>query len=102
HASKARLENVRRDVAELEEQTKDMRAQWQKEKEIIEQVRKAQPALETMRAEAEEAQRKGDLGRAAELRYGKVPELEKRIEEHRKQLAKVQERHSYLREEVTD
>ncbi len=102
HASKARLENVRRDVAELEEQAKGMRAQWLKEKEIIEQVRKSQPLLETLRAEAEDAQRKGDLGRAAELRYGKVPELEKKIEEHRKQLAKVQERHSYLREEVTD
>ena len=101
-ASKARLDNVRRELAELEEQAKGMRAQWQKEKEIIDQVRKAQPVLETLRADAEEAQRKGDLGRAAEIRYGKLPELEKRIEDYRKQLAKVQERTSYLREEVTD
>ncbi len=101
-ASKARLENVKRDVAELEEQAKGMRAQWQREREIIEQMRAAQPMHESLRVEADEAQRKGELGRAAEIRYGKLPELEKRIDELRKQLAKVQERTTYLREEVTD
>src|SRR6202035_3896575 len=60
------------------------------------------PQLENLRAEAEQAQRKGDLGKAAEISYGKIPELEKRIEERRRQLAKVQEKHSYLKEEVTD
>jgi ATP-dependent Clp protease ATP-binding subunit ClpB len=101
-ASKARLGAVKREIAELEEQAKGMRAQWLQEKEIIEQIRKAQPEMETLRAQAEEAQRKGDLGRVAEIRYGKLPELEKRIEELRRRLAKVQEKTSYLREEVTD
>ncbi|MGH7296496.1 MAG: ATP-dependent Clp protease ATP-binding subunit, partial [Polyangiaceae bacterium] len=101
-ASKARLEEVKRQVSELEESSHGMRAQWQAEKEIIEQIRKAQPEIETLRLEAEQAQRRGDLGRAAELTYGRIPELEKRIEDHRKALAKVQATTSYLREEVTD
>jgi ATP-dependent Clp protease ATP-binding subunit ClpB len=101
-ASKARLEDVKRQIAELEEATSAMRAQWQREKEIIDQIRKAQPEIERLRHEAEQAQRRGDLGRAAEITYGKIPELEKKIEEYRKTLAKVQEKTSYLREEVTD
>jgi ATP-dependent Clp protease ATP-binding subunit ClpB len=101
-ASKARLEDVKRQIAELEESTSGMRAQWQREREVIEQIRKVQPEIESLRHEAEEAQRSGDLGRAAEITYGKIPELEKRIEEARRTLAKVQEKTSYLREEVTD
>ncbi|WP_394824289.1 ATP-dependent chaperone ClpB [Pendulispora albinea] len=101
-ASKARLEAVGRELAELEEKSSAMRAQWLREKEIIEQIRKAQPELETLRAEQENAERVGDLGRAAQIKYGKIPELDKRIEELRRTLGKVQEKTSYLREEVTD
>ncbi|HEY4014032.1 MAG TPA: ATP-dependent chaperone ClpB [Polyangiaceae bacterium] len=101
-ASRARLDDVKRQVAELEEKSSGMRAQWQREKEIIEQIRKAQPEIERLRHEAEEAQRHGDLGKVAEINYGKIPDLEKKVEERRKALAKVQERTSYLREEVTD
>jgi len=101
-ASKARLEDVKRQIAELEEGSRAMRAQWQREREIIEQIRKSQPEIEKLRHEAEDAQRRGDLGRAAEISYGAIPELEKKIEELRKTLAKVQEKTSYLREEVTD
>jgi ATP-dependent Clp protease ATP-binding subunit ClpB len=101
-ASKTRLEDVKRLIAELEESASGMKAQWQREREVIEQIRKAQPEAERLRNEAEQAQRKGDLGRAAEIRYGAIPELEKKIEDLRKTLAKVQEKTSYLREEVTD
>jgi ATP-dependent Clp protease ATP-binding subunit ClpB len=101
-ASKARIELVKREIAELEEQAKGMRAQWLQEKEIIETIRRAQPEIERLRAEADEAQRKGDLGKAAEIRYGKLPEVEKGIDEARKRLGRVQEKTSYLREEVTD
>ncbi|MBF5066289.1 type VI secretion system ATPase TssH, partial [Salmonella enterica subsp. enterica serovar Istanbul] len=73
-----------------------------REKELIEQIRKLSPQLEELRAQAEQAQRQGDLGKAAEITYGKIPELEKKIEELRRQLAKVQEKTSYLKEEVTD
>jgi len=101
-ASKLRLEEVARQIAELEESSSAMKAQWQREKEIIEQIRKAQPEVEKLRNDAEQAQRRGDLGRAAEITYGKIPELERRIEDLRKTLAKVQSKTSYLREEVTD
>ena len=101
-ASKSRLADIRKDASDLEEQLDAMKAQWMREKEVIDQIRKATPHLEELRSEAELAQRKGDLGKAAEISYGKIPELEKKIEDLRRQLAKVQEKTSYLKEEVTD
>jgi ATP-dependent Clp protease ATP-binding subunit ClpB len=101
-ASKARLEDIKRDISELETEMGAMKAQWLREKEVITEIRNAAPEIENLRTEAEQAQRKGDLGRAAEIQYGKIPELEKKIEEKRRELAKVQEKESYLREEVTD
>jgi ATP-dependent Clp protease ATP-binding subunit ClpB len=101
-ASKARLEDIRRDIAELESEMGAMKAQWLREKEIIDDIRESQPALEDLRSQADEAQRRGELGKAAEIRYGKIPELEKSIEEKRRTLAKVQEKSAYLKEEVTD
>ncbi len=101
-AAKMRLDLVKREIAELEEQAGGMRAQWLREKEVIEQMRKSQSEMEELRAAAERAQRTGDLGKAAEIQYGKVPELEKKVEDLRRQLGKVQEKNSYLREEVTD
>ena len=100
-ASKARIEVVVKELSELDEKATGMKLQWMKEKEVISAIRDATPELEGLRAEADIAQRKGDLGRAAELRYGKVPEAEKHIEKLRADLAAVQATQSYLREEVT-
>ncbi len=101
-ASKARLGDLKREIADLEEQASAMRAQWLREKEVISELRKVQPEVERLRAEADEAQRRGDLGKAAELTYGRIPEIEKKTDELRKKLAQVQEKTAYLREEVTD
>jgi len=101
-ASRARVDEVKREIAELEESSLAMRAQWQREREVIEQIRAIQPEVEKLRLEAEQAQRRADLGRAAEISYGKIPELDRKLAELRKVLAKVQEKTSYLREEVTD
>ncbi len=101
-ASKARVVVLRREVAELEESAKGMRAQWLREKELIDQLRRAQASVEELHHDEELAQRRGDLGRAAEIKYGKRPELEKKLDELRKTLAKVQQGASYLKEEVTD
>jgi ATP-dependent Clp protease ATP-binding subunit ClpB len=101
-ASKTRLGVVQKEIAEIREQADAIRMQWSKEKEILDQIRDVQPKAEALRAQADELQRKGDLGKVAEIRYGKLPELEKKSEELRKHLAKVQEKASYLREEVTD
>ncbi len=78
-ASKARLEDVKRQLAELEESSSAMRAQWQREKEIIGQIRKAQPEIEKLRYEVEASQRSGDLGRAgipvAKMMQGETQKL---------------------------
>ena len=101
-ASRARVDQVLREIAEVEETMSAMRMQWLREKEIIDQIRARTPAIEELRQQAEVAQRRGDLGRAAEILYGKIPELDKGIDELRRSLGKVQSKHSYLREEVTD
>ena len=101
-ASKTRLHIIKTGISDLEEQLGAMKAQWLREKEVIDQIRKLTPQLEDLRAEAEQAQRAGDLGKAAEISYGKIPEQEKKIDELRRRLAKVQEKTSYLKEEVTD
>ncbi|HVR18296.1 MAG TPA: AAA family ATPase, partial [Polyangiaceae bacterium] len=101
-ASKARVDEIKRDLAELSSERDRMRAQWLREKEIIEQIRERQAEVEGLRVEEEQARRRGDLGRASEIHYGKLPEVEKAIEEVRAALARVQEKGSYLREEVTD
>ncbi len=101
-ASKARLSELAKEIAELGEQRSTMRAQWLREKEIIERIRETQGEHERLRTEEEQVRRQGNLGRAAEIHYGKLPELDKRIEAERAELTKVQEHGSYLREEVTD
>jgi ATP-dependent Clp protease ATP-binding subunit ClpB len=101
-ASKARLEELAREVGELASQRDVMRAKWLREKEIIQEIRETQAQLEELRTEEEQHRRRGDLGRASEIHYGKLPEAERKIEAQRGELAKVQENGSYLREEVTD
>ncbi len=101
-ASKARLAESRHEISDLEEQIGGMKSQWLREKEVIDDIREAQPMLENLRDEADRAQRSGDLGKAAEIRYGRIPEVERRIEERRRELARVQEKVSYLKEEVTE
>ena len=101
-ASKARLEEVSRLAADLGNQRDAMRAQWLREKELIGAIRSQQPRVEELRSKMEQALRSGDLGTAAEIQYGKIPEIEKQLASLRAELARVQEKASYLREEVTD
>lgn len=101
-ASKARLDDVRREIAELSSERDRMKAQWLREKELIHEIRDLQASIEQLRHEEDTAKRAGDLGKAAEIHYGKIPEAEKSLEAKRKDLAKVQEDQAYLKEEVTD
>ncbi|MEZ4260804.1 MAG: ATP-dependent chaperone ClpB [Polyangiaceae bacterium] len=101
-ASKARLEALKGEIANLEESMSGMKAQWLREKEVIDDIRKSTPELEALRVEAEQAKRRGDLGKAAEILHGRIPALERKIEEKRALLADVQTKTTYLREEVTD
>jgi ATP-dependent Clp protease ATP-binding subunit ClpB len=78
-ASKERREAIERELGELKEQSDTMKAQWQKEKDAIQGVSEIKERLEQARTEAERAEREADLQRAAELRYGEIPELEKKL-----------------------
>jgi ATP-dependent Clp protease ATP-binding subunit ClpB len=101
-ASRVRLDEVKREIAERQTERDAMRAQWLREKELIGDIRKMQPQIEELRVQEERAQRAGDLGKAAEIHYGTIPELQKKLEQVRGTLAQVQGKASYLKEEVTD
>jgi ATP-dependent Clp protease ATP-binding subunit ClpB len=81
-ASKERRAALEAELAELKERSETMRAQWQKEKEAIQGISELKERLEQARVEAERAEREANLQRAAELRYGEIPELEKQLAQH--------------------
>jgi ATP-dependent Clp protease ATP-binding subunit ClpB len=81
-ASKERREAIERELEELKQRSDEMKQQWQKEKDAIQGVSELKERLEQARMEAERAEREANLQRAAELRYGEIPELEKQLVEH--------------------
>src|ERR1017187_5522003 len=81
-ASKERRAAIEAELAELKQRSSEMKAQWQKEKDAIQGIREKKERLEQAKAEAERAEREADLQRAAELRYGEIPELERKLAEH--------------------
>ena len=100
-ASKARLAEIERELAELKEKVGGMKASWQREKELIGQIRAAKEQMESTREAAERAQRDGDLEKAAQLRYGELPRLEKLLDATSTGLKSHQQQHgSLLAEEV--
>lgn len=101
-ASKQRLEEVDGEIAELREKASGMKATWMREKEVIQKARDFKQRLEDLRVEYEQAERGGDLGRAAEIRFGTIPATEKELEATHEELAELQQSGSFLREEVTD
>jgi ATP-dependent Clp protease ATP-binding subunit ClpB len=102
-ASAARREAIQRELSDLEERSAEMKARWQAEKDAITAIRNAMEKLEQAHQDAERAQRDQDLQRAAELRYGEIPELEKLVEEQKARLAEMQADGSgMLTEEVTE
>ncbi len=101
-ASRDRLERLERDLADLQEQSAAMKAHWQQEKERIDAIRSLKSDIEEARMDAERAERDGDLQRAAELRYGTLVDLGKRLETENEALAEVQRDRKFLNEEVTE
>jgi len=95
-ASKDRLGTLREELANLEQQSSELTTRWQNERDKIAAEGKIKEALDTARGELEQAQRQGDLGRAGELAYGRIPELERQLAE-----AQNQAQNALLREEVT-
>lgn len=99
-ASKARLEAIDKELAELQEKLDDMIAHWQNEKEAISAIRDTKERIEEARTEAERAEREGDLERAAQLRYGELVELTKELEARQARLDELQRDRKMLKEEV--
>jgi ATP-dependent Clp protease ATP-binding subunit ClpB len=81
-ASKERRAAIESELAELKDRSEEMKAQWQKEKDALQGVRETKERLEAAKGEAERAEREADLQRAAELRYGEIPQLERSLAEH--------------------
>jgi ATP-dependent Clp protease ATP-binding subunit ClpB len=100
-ASKARLEALRKELADLRAQADAMTAQWESERQAIRRLQALRQELEELRREIEEAERRYDLNLAAELRHGKLPELERRLHAEEERLEKHQGKDRLLREEVT-
>ncbi|HUQ47374.1 MAG TPA: ATP-dependent chaperone ClpB [Gemmatimonadaceae bacterium] len=101
-ASKERREAIERELAELREKTNAMKQQWQNEKETLGSVGKIKQQMEEARLQAEQATRTGDLGKAAEITYGTIPQLEEKMRETELQLASKQVGgRQFLKEEVS-
>jgi ATP-dependent Clp protease ATP-binding subunit ClpB len=98
--SKERRKRVEDELAELRERSKAMKAQWQAEKDAISGLQDKKAQLEQLRTAAEQTTRRGDLQKAAEITYGKIPALEREIAEAEKRLAEIQQHGKYLKEEV--
>ncbi|HKR69991.1 MAG TPA: ATP-dependent chaperone ClpB [Streptosporangiaceae bacterium] len=101
-ASQSRLEELRRELADLRAETDAKRAQWEAERQAIRRVQDLRGELEQARQEADEAERRYDLNRAAELRFGRIAELERRLSAEEQQLASKQGVRRLLREVVTE
>jgi ATP-dependent Clp protease ATP-binding subunit ClpB len=99
-SSRERLERVEKEIAELRAQSDELKAHWKQEKEVIQRIRALKEKTETTKVEEQQAQRKGDLNRAAELRYGVLTQLTKDLEAENKKLEELQKKRKMLKEEV--
>jgi ATP-dependent Clp protease ATP-binding subunit ClpB len=100
-ASKERLKKLEKELAELKEKSSALKAEWQKEKAVIEEQRKWKEELDQLRTELERAQRRGELAKASEIQYGRIPQLEKKLADATAKAAKDRQS-TLLREEVTE
>jgi ATP-dependent Clp protease ATP-binding subunit ClpB len=100
--SKQRLKEIDREMAELKEQASAMKAQWQRERELIQNLHAKKEKLEQLKTEAEKLQRQGDYAHASELRFGSIPNLEKELADDAARSDELRTKGSFLREEVTE
>jgi len=99
-ASLERLEKIEKELANLKEESTGLKARWQQEKDEIGKIRGTKEKIEDTKLKAAHAERGGDLGKAAELKYGVLAQLQKELEEGQKRLVEVQNNHGMLKEEV--
>ncbi|OGI90195.1 ATP-dependent chaperone ClpB [Candidatus Nomurabacteria bacterium RIFCSPLOWO2_01_FULL_40_15] len=99
--AKKRVKEIDREIGNLYEKTKELELKWQNERAIVIEIRSIKKELETMRIEAENAEMRADLSKAAEIRYGKIPSLKKELETKLLRLKKLQKSRRILKEEIT-
>lgn len=97
-----RLKAIDKEIADLREKTAEIELKWKNEKEAVSEIKEIKKSLETTRLEAEAAEAKADLSRAAELRYGKMPALEQDLDTKSRKLKKLQSSRRILKEEITE
>ena len=100
--SKLRLKEIEQRIANLKETSSGMKAKWQSEKEAIDHMRTAKAELEQLKLQLDQARNAGDLARASEIQYGKIPELERRLKAEQDKLAAFQQDGVMLKEEVDE
>jgi len=101
-ASKERLEKLNQELAELRDKSASLKVHWQKEKDLIEAMKKLKEQTDALKVEEQNAERRGDLERVAEIRYGKLIEISKEMEKLSGQLAEIQQKGKMLKEEVDE
>ena len=101
-ASKERLEIISKEIADLNEQTTQLKTHWQNEKNAIDQIRGAKSRMDEVRSEIEMAEQQGDLEKAAELKFGELPKLETKLSEMNQKLVELQKESKMLKEEVEE
>jgi ATP-dependent Clp protease ATP-binding subunit ClpB len=97
-----KLRELGEEIARLSEERNTFKAKWQAEKEVVDQIQNAKSAIENLKLEAEQAERNGDFGRVAEIRYGKVKEQEKLVLDLTEELNKISANHKRLLKEEVD
>src|SRR3989440_6841626 len=98
--SKGRLEEITREIARLTEEMSALKAHWENEKKAIQSIREVKQKIEDAHQQMAEAERKGDLGRAAELKYGVLPTLQKELDAQNQKLNELQAQRRMLKEEA--
>src|SRR3989339_1524998 len=101
-ASNERLKSLEKDLADVKEQVKSLEAHWRNEKDLITERQKISEQIDDLKIEAEKFEREGQLDRVAEIQYGRIPELEKKLKAVGKKLDNVQKDKQILKEEVTE
>lgn len=101
-ASVERLQKIEQELANLKEQSNSLKAQWKREKDLIDQINKLKEQRDVLKIEEQNAERRGDLERVAEIRYGKLIELNKQIDKLSAELAELQKKGKMLKEEVDE
>ncbi len=95
-----KLEQLGKEIAELKEQAQQIRAKWTSEKSLVDEQQQLKSQIEDLRFQADRAEREGNYGKVAEIRYGRIKEAEAKIEEIKKKLAEIQTNSALVKEEV--